>query len=701
MRVTNNIIFNTALVNIQQQSKRLFRTQEEASSGKRVQKPSDHPLDTRRILALRATLASFEQFKRNQGTGALLLQETDTALDGIETLLLRAKNIALNAANATVNPENRAVMAQEVGNLFEQALQFGNRMVGGRYLFGGQSNEQPPFTTVATIESKATVLTLSGTLIPLSDGDLIINSTTIRATRGTDDTVSTSDNMASALAIAKAINEVASTTGVNATASTTLSLTIIDFGDLTGNNLQINGVAIIGTITDAVSLVSAINNANIPGVVASSSGTNNLTLTAADGRNIQLETDGLSTGNMAFTGFDLGGGVALDQTATGTVILRSNKAFTIGGLHPEYAGLQAGPINLTANFQGDNNPFVVEIAPGQMLPVNVTASEFLLTDLRPNLNRDTPLSSLRQGKGTNTGIISITDRSGNTALVDLSGAKTVGEVIDTITNAPGINVSVEISSTGQGLVLTDNTDFPIRNLTVTDLGGGTMASELGIAADRPGPIVSTPLKPVLTPTTPLSLLYEGQGVTPTAIRIVNGVNEVEVDLSGAQTIGDVLDAINATGANVTARINAAGTALEIRSNDPETVATVAEVNDGTTATTLGLQGGQDILKSLNLLQESLQKDDPKALQGVISSLDMGLTQVSALRADAGARSNRIELTGQYLEDLRISTTTQLSQIEDADFVEVLTRLSQLTVAFQAALGSTARIIQPTLMDFLR
>ena len=701
MRITTPMIFKSAVTTLQKQSAQLLVAQQQAASGKVVQRPSDDAVGTRRILDLRNTLASIEQFKRNHNTINSLLSNTETGLQDVENLVLRARTLTLSAINDTANPDNRQAIAVEVADLFEQALQIGNTFVHGRYLFAGQAGSVAPFTATATGTSRANGLVTSGTLVPLADGELSINGTPIRATQVADDIVSPSDPAASAVAIAAAINDAFATTGVQAQASTTLALSVLDFGDLAGNNLLINGQAITGTISDAASLMAAINAANVPGVVASSSGSGNLTLTAADGRNVQLQTDGLTASNMAFASFDLGGGTALDQTATGTVTLSSAAAFTLGGLHPAPAGLSAGPVNLTAQYVGDAREVQMVMNTGQTIPVNIPGSQFLASDLHPDIDRDTPLASLRLGQGISAGSMQITDRVGNTATIDLSTAITIGEVIDTISADAGVNVTAAISSTGNGLTITDDNAVPTRNLTLTEVGTGTTASELGLALDRPGALVGAPLAPTLTPVTPVSLLYGGQGVSLSSLHIANGTTEVDVDLSTADTIGDVFAAINSSGTNVTARLNAAGTALEVRSNDPTTVAMVTEVGDGTTTADLGIQGARDTLQTLSLLQEALQKNDQNALGRLLTSLDENLQQLVTLRTDIGARTNRVDLVTNNLEEFKLHTRSLLSDTEDGDAFELLTRLTQLSTSFEVALATTARIVQPTLLDFLR
>jgi len=701
MRITNTILFNTTLANIQQYNARLLQTYTEASSGRRLHRPSDDPTSTRRVLDLRGALSSLEQFKGQRTVTTSLLEGTDTALQDVETLLLSAKGLALRGVNDTLGPGQRATLASEVGGLLHQAIALGNSDVNGRYLFAGQANDQPPFSAQATVASTVRTATPSGTLTPLGVDDLAINGVSIRATQTTDDPLSTADAAASARAVAAAINAATSSTGVQATAgSTTRALTVLNFGDLAGNALTVNGVPVSGTITDTASLVAAVNAAQIPGVFASSSATNNLTLTAADGRNIALATDGSAASGINFLGLHPSAGVAASETTTGVVTLAAANAFTLTGLNPDNAGLRSGPVNLTARFRGDNYRITQAIGTTQTLTTNVVASQFLVADLQPALDRSTPLVSLRQGQGIQPGSIAITDRTGNTATVDLSQAVTVGDVIDAISAASGVNVTATVNNTQSALTIVDDNAAPVRNLTITDIGNTTTARDLGIAVDRPGPIVGPPLPPQLTSTTALNLLYEGRGVNLGTIHITNGTQETDIDLSTAHTMGDVLSAINTSTAGVQATFNTNATALQVRSTNASTVAVVTEVGRGQSAAALGL-GGYDTFNMLSMLQEALQKDDRSAVSALVTSLDEGVRGVTALRTEVGVRSNTMSAAEETQADFTLHLTSLLSETEDSDVAEVFTRLSQLNVGLQAALATSARIIQSTLLDFLR
>lgn len=701
MRVTHMMQFNLSATNLRKQNNRLFEAQQEAATGKKTLRPSDGAAETRRILSSRSTLASIEQFKKNRATLNTLLQTSDTALESVGNILIRAKELTVQGANDTLSNSDRSFIAKEVEQLFAQALQIGNTNIEGHYIFAGCRPDKAPLSPLITTQNTIQTLATSGTLSTLNTGDLTINGTAIRASAVGDDTLSTSDNAASAISLAKVINEASVTTGVTARACTTFSLTASSFGNLNTGQFIINGRNITGTITSAADLVTAVNAASIPGVVATSSGANNLTLTAADGRNLRLQTSGSVVG-MNFSEFSLNG-AALDQTTTGTVSLLSDQPITIGGMNPAHAGLSSGTTEQAsgARFIGDNSTINLAMGTGQNIPSNTLSGDFLVTDLRPNIDANTPLFTLRQGQGISAGSIKITDRIGNTATIDLSGATTVNDVISAISSASGVNVTAKLNTTADGITIVDDNTSPTRNLTIENVSGGTTASHLGIVADRPGNIIGAPLEPILTASTPLSLLHAGKGVTPGTIHVANGATESDVDLSSATTIGEVLALINGSSNNVNASINVTGNALEVRSNDPTTVAIVTEVGSGKTAAELGIQGPGDSLKTLALLREALEVTDQAALDRLLIHIDAGIDRVAELRADAGARMNRVELVDGNQEELKTTVTTLMAEAEEVDIFEAYSRLENASTALQSALAATARTQQLSLLEFLR
>jgi len=85
----------------------------------------------------------------------------------------------------------------------------------------------------------------------------------------------------------------------------------------------------------------------------------------------------------------------------------------------------------------------------------------------------------------------------------------------------------------------------------------------------------------------------------------------------------------------------------------------------------------------------------------IGRLDRGLSQVNGFRAEIGARLNTLSTASAGLEVMNLRTTETRSKIEDIDALKVYADFALLQQAFQAALQSSARAVQPSILDFLR
>lgn len=85
----------------------------------------------------------------------------------------------------------------------------------------------------------------------------------------------------------------------------------------------------------------------------------------------------------------------------------------------------------------------------------------------------------------------------------------------------------------------------------------------------------------------------------------------------------------------------------------------------------------------------------------VDLIDEAADQVMLWRAEAGARANRLELIRHRLDESLLSVTQLLSQIEDTDIAQAIMNLKMEENVYRLALASGARILQPTLLDFLR
>jgi flagellar hook-associated protein 3 FlgL len=205
----------------------------------------------------------------------------------------------------------------------------------------------------------------------------------------------------------------------------------------------------------------------------------------------------------------------------------------------------------------------------------------------------------------------------------------------------------------------------------------------------------------VTSATLLTDLNAGAGLALSDIKIFNGAASATVSFSTATTIGDALNLINSAGLNVTASVNSAGNGLRVVSNDPTTVAVVKDLGVGSTAESLGLGGGRNVLDTLITLKQALEKDDTAAILATLENLDKGLDSVNESRAFAGSTLRQIESTDFIHDQDIVDQSEQLSNTEDADVIKSASDLAALELALNATLNTTARILQPSLLDFLR
>ena len=225
-------------------------------------------------------------------------------------------------------------------------------------------------------------------------------------------------------------------------------------------------------------------------------------------------------------------------------------------------------------------------------PVGATTLSFDRGESR--LDSKTELAQLNGGEGVQRGEIRITDRSGASALVDLSTALTIDEVVEEINATGGVNVIA--STDGDRLVLQDASGSTAQDLVVADVGGRTTAADLGlVGSSSTGTLTGTQVNRVGLDTA-LSLLNDGSGVEirqnldDFTLGVASGTN-YNIDLSGAITLGDVVNAINdQTSGDVTASINPAGTGLQLVDNTGSTGITITEL-ESKAATDLGLTTG--------------------------------------------------------------------------------------------------------------
>ncbi len=237
MRISTSWAQQTSVNSMLNQQSRLNQTQLQMNAGKKILTPSDDPAAASRIIDLNQSIKQTEQYQSNINAARQRLTLEDGVLQSSVDILNRITELGVQGLNATNSPTDRITIANEMEGLNQQLLGYANtKNANGEYLFSGFKSTTQPF-------SKNTIVAGSAMTVPPVVQGLI-------------------------------------------------------------GTITINGVA-TGDITttlgdDRALVISAINDANVPGVTAvidtdPPTGSGGIRLESADGRNITAQFTGALT----------------------------------------------------------------------------------------------------------------------------------------------------------------------------------------------------------------------------------------------------------------------------------------------------------------------------------------------------------------------------------------------------------------------
>jgi flagellar hook-associated protein 3 FlgL len=146
MRITNNVIFNTLLDNINKNRNGLFEEQQKSSSGKRVDQPSDDPFAFANSKNLKAINDRLSNYQANIESGKSQLDVAQQTINQMLDKLQEVKQIAVRGSNeSTLESEEYNILADQINAAKETLANLANVKQDGRYLFGGTATQNKPF----------------------------------------------------------------------------------------------------------------------------------------------------------------------------------------------------------------------------------------------------------------------------------------------------------------------------------------------------------------------------------------------------------------------------------------------------------------------------------------------------------------------------------------------------------------------------
>jgi flagellar hook-associated protein 3 FlgL len=142
MRITNKMMTNNMMSNINKNKVNLSKLDEQYSTGKKIQRPSDDPIITVRALKLRTNLSELEQyFGKNIPDAKSWMDVTESALRTVNSILKQVNTYCVQGSTDTLTATDRSSIVENLRQLKDQIYHEGNTNYAGRYVFTGYKTD--------------------------------------------------------------------------------------------------------------------------------------------------------------------------------------------------------------------------------------------------------------------------------------------------------------------------------------------------------------------------------------------------------------------------------------------------------------------------------------------------------------------------------------------------------------------------------
>lgn len=506
-RVSQTMRTSFVSSSLQRNQLELLSTQIRIASGRSLISPSDDPVASARIMDLSRMLARQSQFMANVSHGDNVLAAADSAVTEINSLLIEAQALASQNVSNLTSAAEREADAELIAAIRQQLQLVGNRQFDGRFLFAGRDTTEQPFIEI--LSGVAYTGDTGDLLTRVSDdqqavinvpGNLLFGALSSRIESGADLSPLITEQTrledlggpgSQGVLIGRLVFNEAGGVGVY-TVSLEGADTIGDVIELINEAAASAGSTLTASLSDeGLNITPGTTAVTIAdqssGAVAGSLGirTRSATTDVIEGTSLGARLTRLTpVTDMAFgADLDLDSGIIMTN-GTRSVTLDFSTAETVQDIINE---INNGGVAVRARInEAGTGIDVFNLVSGTSLTIGenggTTANDLGIRSLNP----DTPLSRLNDGLGADSVLgkddFLITTKAGDEIYVNLDDARTIGDVIDLINTAAtdaAVALVADLSDTGNGIRLTDNTGGT-GALSVADVGLSQAATQLGL-----------------------------------------------------------------------------------------------------------------------------------------------------------------------------------------------------------------------------
>ncbi|MFS0725882.1 flagellar hook-associated protein FlgL [Paenibacillus sp. 1P07SE] len=147
LRVTQSMMSAQLLRNVSNNLGRMNTLQNQLSTGKRINAPSDDPVGLTFAMRYRSEISANDQYIRNVDSAKSSLNYTDMALSQVGDVLHRVRELMVKGADGSLPQTGYDAIKLEIDELYNQLVEIGNSKFNGKYVFNGEQTETAPYPT--------------------------------------------------------------------------------------------------------------------------------------------------------------------------------------------------------------------------------------------------------------------------------------------------------------------------------------------------------------------------------------------------------------------------------------------------------------------------------------------------------------------------------------------------------------------------
>lgn len=166
MRISSGMMNTNHLNSVQNNLQKIDKENQRISTGRKVNKLSDDPFNTAKILNLRNEVKSVEQYEKNCNEGIEWMDQTDNALDQMGKITSDIKKLLIESGNGIHTDEDLDKIKNNIDELMKEMVDALNTSHGGNYIFSGTDTDVAPVTYEVDQTTGAITIKINDNLDP-------------------------------------------------------------------------------------------------------------------------------------------------------------------------------------------------------------------------------------------------------------------------------------------------------------------------------------------------------------------------------------------------------------------------------------------------------------------------------------------------------------------------------------------------------